>query len=144
MKRVVDGVEMELEKSGVEIVKHGDRWMVRTPEGTKSALVVKSGDTVHVSYGGRVYVVEKVGSSRTRAGAVGSGDMRAPMPGQIVDLLVDIGQNVLKGEKLLVLEAMKTQQAFVAPFDGVVVSVGAAKGAQVAEGQSLVVVEAAG
>lgn len=67
--------------------------------------------------------------------------MRAPMPGQIVDVLVERGANVTKGEKILVLEAMKTQQPFTAPFDGVVEKLDVTKGQQVAEGAVLAVVK---
>lgn len=68
--------------------------------------------------------------------------MRAPMSGLIVDVLVADGVEVHKGQKLLVLEAMKTQQPFAAPFDGKVTKVLVQKGQQVAEGAILVVVEA--
>jgi 3-methylcrotonyl-CoA carboxylase alpha subunit len=66
--------------------------------------------------------------------------MRAPMPGQIVDVLVSEGAKVAKGDKVLVLEAMKTQQAFLAPFDGVVEKLPVKKGEQVADGQLLALV----
>jgi 3-methylcrotonyl-CoA carboxylase alpha subunit len=65
------------------------------------------------------------------------------MPGQIVDVLVAAGDTVSKGQKLIVLEAMKTQQPFNAPFDGTVITLNAVKGAQVKDGELLVVVEEA-
>ena len=63
------------------------------------------------------------------------------MPGQITDVRVDLDEMVEKGQTLLVLEAMKTQQPLVAPFDGTVTHLNVAKGDQVSDGQVLVIVE---
>ncbi|MCR5871897.1 biotin/lipoyl-binding protein [Sphingomonas sp. J344] len=53
------------------------------------------------------------------------------MPGRIVSVEVTEGQTVTAGQKLLVLEAMKMEQALLAPFDGVVETLSATPGAQV-------------
>jgi acetyl/propionyl-CoA carboxylase alpha subunit len=143
MKRFINGEEVELGESPcVHVTRIQDRLLVKTPDGTFSAVAVRSGDTVQISYKGRVYTVEK--SQRARASrAQSSGEMHAPMPGLIVDVLVEQGATVTKGQKILVLEAMKTQQPFVAPFDGTVFQLPVAKGQQVSEGALLALVEAA-
>lgn len=64
-------------------------------------------------------------------GAAGDGAILAPMPGRIVSVEVAEGQTVTAGQKLLVLEAMKMEQALLAPFDGVVETLTAIPGAQV-------------
>jgi 3-methylcrotonyl-CoA carboxylase alpha subunit len=74
-------------------------------------------------------------------GAAGNGALIAPMPGRIVSVDVNEGASVLAGQRLVVLEAMKMEQALVAPFDGVVAELKAAAGAQVSEGALLVRVE---
>lgn len=141
MKRFVNGTEVDLPESSAEIHRLPDRLVVRTPQGIHTAVAVRSGDKTHVSYRGQVFIVEK--ALRTKAGkGSGDGEMRAPMPGQIVDVFVSQGDAVKQSDKVLVLEAMKTQQSFNAPFDGVVITLGVAKGDQVAEGQVLAVVEA--
>ena len=71
------------------------------------------------------------------------GALVAPMPGKVISVEVTEGQSVTKGQKLLVLEAMKMEQAMLAPFDGVVVDLKASVGAQVTEGTVLARVEAA-
>jgi 3-methylcrotonyl-CoA carboxylase alpha subunit len=71
------------------------------------------------------------------------GTLVAPMPGKVIAVEVTEGQSVTKGQKLLVLEAMKMEQAMLAPFDGVVVDLKASVGAQVTEGTVLARVEAA-
>lgn len=142
MKRFVDGVEVELDPEAAEVVALADRLIVRTAEGTHSALAVRIADAVHISYKGRQYVVEKAVRSAKRGGGTNSGEIHAPMPGAIVDVLVAVGDSVAKGAKLVVLEAMKTQQAFTSPFDGIVESVGVSKGDQVSDNQLLVKVRA--
>ncbi len=49
--------------------------------------------------------------------------LRAPMPGQVIAVLVDVGQSVRQGDTLLVLEAMKMEHRIKAPYDGLVVAV---------------------
>jgi 3-methylcrotonyl-CoA carboxylase alpha subunit len=73
-----------------------------------------------------------------------AGGVRALMPGRVVALLVQPGAKVSKGEPLLVLEAMKMEQTFSAPADGVCVAFNVAVGEQVVEGSELVEFRAAG
>ncbi len=67
------------------------------------------------------------------------GEVKAPMPGKVLDVRVENGQGVSKGETLVILEAMKMEQALAAPRDGVVKAVKAATGDQVSEGDVLIV-----
>ena len=144
MKRFVNGVEVELgDAEGVEVVRLSDRLLVRSPDGSFSAVAVRQGDTVHVSYRGQTYRMEKAGA-RARAGkSHGTGEIHSPMPGQIADVMTTEGASVTAGTKLLVLEAMKTQQTFTAPFDGVVEKLPVVKGQQVRDGDLLALVSPA-
>jgi geranyl-CoA carboxylase alpha subunit len=64
---------------------------------------------------------------------VRSGDsLAAPMPGQVLALLVEEGQAVRAGDPLLILEAMKMEHTIRAPHDGVVTAIYALQGTQVA------------
>lgn len=65
------------------------------------------------------------------AGAASDGAILSPMPGKVISVDVAAGQSVTKGQKLLVLEAMKMEHALTAPFDGVVAELNAVAGAQV-------------
>ncbi|MGA8655898.1 MAG: acetyl/propionyl/methylcrotonyl-CoA carboxylase subunit alpha [Chthoniobacterales bacterium] len=67
----------------------------------------------------------------------GEGRLTAPMPGRIVAVFVKDGQTVLKGTRLMVMEAMKMEHAIEAPTDGVVDEVLFSVGDQVAEGAQL-------
>ncbi len=64
--------------------------------------------------------------------------VKAPMPGNILEVKVTNGQSVKKGETLVILEAMKMENDIPAPRDGVVASVNVQKGATVNSGDVLV------
>ena len=49
--------------------------------------------------------------------------IKAPMPGKIIDVLVREGSNVLRGEPMLILEAMKMQNEILSPVNGIIVKV---------------------
>lgn len=72
---------------------------------------------------------------------VASGSLLAPMPGSVVKVLVEQGQQVAAGDPVLVLEAMKMQHTVSAPSDGVVSRLEVAPGTQVAAGEVMAVVE---
>ena len=64
--------------------------------------------------------------------------LSAPIPGRVVQMLVGIGDAVLKGQLLAVLEAMKTEIKITAPRDGVIAHLGCAAGESVDEGTEIV------
>lgn len=70
--------------------------------------------------------------------STGGGVLTAPMPGLVLRILVDVGQTVVKGQGLIVLEAMKMENEIRAPADGVVTEVRAAVGTPVERGAPLV------
>lgn len=74
--------------------------------------------------------------------SVGSGkkanDIKAPMPGIILGINVAENQEVREGETLLILEAMKMENAIVAQKDGVIKSIFAKSGETVEKGELLI------
>jgi 3-methylcrotonyl-CoA carboxylase alpha subunit len=99
---------------------------------------VREGDTIHLSWRGVVYrlVEEQEGGRAGRRHA--SGGLEAPMPGRVIAVKAVPGQAVSKGEELLVVEAMKMENAIRSPRDGVVRSVAARVGDMVGPGTVLV------
>lgn len=67
--------------------------------------------------------------------------IKSPLPGTILSIAVSKGQSVKRGEKLLVLEAMKMENDILAEKDGTVAKVLVDRGATVQEGQTLIVLE---
>ncbi|RLZ06957.1 acetyl/propionyl/methylcrotonyl-CoA carboxylase subunit alpha [Acinetobacter sp. 2JN-4] len=69
---------------------------------------------------GNIVIENSTYAAPEAAEVIGDGKIRAPMDGAIVNLLVNVGDTVSKGQTLLVLEAMKIQQQIKSDVDGVV------------------------
>lgn len=72
------------------------------------------------------------------AAPAGSEVIKAPMPGTIMEVTVQLGESVTRGQVLCILEAMKMENEIVAPRDGTVVAVSVAKGASVNAGDPMI------
>jgi biotin carboxyl carrier protein len=99
-----------------------------------------------VSVNGQVFQVEVTDprsmKGRAKAGeAQGRQSIAAPMPGRVIRVLVEVGQDVEQGQGLVVVEAMKMQNEMKSPKSGKVVDIKIADGATVTAGQILVVIE---
>jgi 3-methylcrotonyl-CoA carboxylase alpha subunit len=125
---------------------YGPAGAVVTVDGVEPALdatAIVDADAVYVLRQGRQTVVRPVGIG---AGAFdhadGDGQIRAPMHGKILAVLVAEGDRVEQGRRLAVIEAMKMEHVLIAPSAGRVVDVSVSVGAQVAEGTRLMTIEA--
>jgi biotin carboxyl carrier protein len=67
--------------------------------------------------------------------------VKAPMPGLVLNIMVEVGQVVCKGDPLLILEAMKMENVIKAIGDGTVKLVAVVKGAAVEKGHLLLEME---
>ncbi|HAA13591.1 MAG TPA: acetyl-CoA carboxylase biotin carboxyl carrier protein subunit [Cytophagales bacterium] len=65
-------------------------------------------------------------------------DLKAPMPGLVLEIMVQPGQEVQKGDAVLILEAMKMENVLKAPGDGTVTGVQVAKGDSVEKNQVMI------
>jgi biotin carboxyl carrier protein len=70
-----------------------------------------------------------------------AGELTAPMPGQVRAVNVNEGEAVVKGQTLMVLEAMKMEIRIQSPTDGVVKAVHVRQGQTVEREQALALVE---
>ncbi|CAN5277456.1 acetyl/propionyl/methylcrotonyl-CoA carboxylase subunit alpha [soil metagenome] len=98
-------------------------------------------DDVLIAEAGQVWQLSAWRADGGGAGSASDGAIISPMPGRIIAVSVSAGERVVKGQKLLTLEAMKMEHSLVAPFDGVLTELNAADGAQVSEGMLLARVE---
>jgi biotin carboxyl carrier protein len=67
--------------------------------------------------------------------------IKAPMPGLILEICVEVGQEVQENDLLLILEAMKMENSFASPRQGIIKSIAVSKGDAVDKGQLLIVFE---
>lgn len=123
---------------------HENRILLHTERGSLALAFVRTAQGVEVQYRGRVYWFQRVEAFAGEAPQHSSaeGVLTAPMPGLVSKVFVQQGQQVEAGQRLLVLEAMKTEQALRAPFAGVVAQLNAREGDLVQEGAVLVEIEA--
>ncbi len=75
--------------------------------------------------------------------AGGGGKVRAPMHGQLLEILVSQGESVKTGDKIAVLEAMKMQHEILAEIDGIVTEIAAKAGTQIAADDMIMEIKSA-
>jgi len=81
-------------------------------------------------------LLEKMGMSSATVSKINN--VKAPMPGLIVDLKIKSGDRVSAGDALLILEAMKMENVLKSPGDGTIKSIKVKKGDSVEKGQVLI------
>src|SRR5476649_1347906 len=117
---------------------------IKLGERAVHGTVLRDGEQFHVFTGGAHYTLH-YNDPMAHAGEVEAegGRLTAPMPGKVVAVLVGKGQDVKKGEPLVIMEAMKMEHTIAAPHDGLVEDVLYAVGDQVADGAPLLAFKAA-
>jgi 3-methylcrotonyl-CoA carboxylase alpha subunit len=134
LRVTVDGTPedatVELVSPGVFLLRQGDR--VRTFHCVVERM------RVHLFWDGVAYVLERAEEGGRPAARHGAEGLGAPMPGRVIAVRVAPGQEVTRGQELLVIEAMKMENSVRAPRDGVVAAVAAAVGDMVGPGAVLV------
>ena len=105
----------------------------------REARYLLQGDVIGLDVGARSVHYERLTYAPARsADAAGSGRITATTEGLVTDVLVAEGDQVQKGQTLVVVEAMKMEHRHMADGDGVVAAVGTEKGQQVKLRQLLV------
>ena len=113
------------------------------------AYVYEGEEDLEVLVKGRLYHSKVEDERERRLRAASGGDvadtgtfhLKAPMPGLIVSISVEEGQEVQKGDVLLILESMKMQNELKSPRDGVIGRIQVADGDSVEQRQKMLSVE---
>ncbi|HTE32402.1 MAG TPA: biotin/lipoyl-containing protein [Chryseolinea sp.] len=141
----VDGKPFELDL--VE-VSHGHYHIVRNNKSYNLEVVASDSalKTFSFKLNGTQYSVElrdkfdllleKMGMNGSASGKLNN--VKAPMPGLIIDLRVREGQSVKAGDPLLILEAMKMENVIKAPGEGVIKTLRIRQGDSVEKNQVLI------
>ncbi|TMH80731.1 MAG: biotin/lipoyl-binding protein, partial [Betaproteobacteria bacterium] len=119
----------------------GDGQLIRLDGRSFKARAVRDGSHWHVFYNGGYRRLALREDLQAPQEAVAGGSLAAPMPGKVIQVMVEAGARVKKGEPLLILEAMKMEHTITAPKDGVVKLINFAAGEQVLEGAELIALE---
>lgn len=110
------------------------------------ATVRRDGAEIRVELAGRAYSFRTRDARapklerRDRGADTARGELHAPMPGLVIEVLAKVGDEVESGRPLVVVEAMKMQNAFVAPVSGRVTRIDVKPGMPVESGQLLLLV----
>ena len=78
------------------------------------------------------------------AAEIGEGELNAPMPGKILEMIVKEGDKVTLGDPVAILEAMKMENELKAPIDGVVKTIAVSKNDSVEKNALILEIEASG
>ena len=89
-------------------------------------------------------MVDRLAFTRGDEAREGSGSVTAPMHGNVLEVMVAVGDSVREGDGLAVMEAMKMEHRLVADVTGKVIAVHASPGQQVAAGAVLLEIEGEG
>jgi biotin carboxyl carrier protein len=108
-----------------------------------------NGDLVDVETLERAYMFEVIGEKKKELEKLGlrkkkvarKKDIHAPMPGLIVQVQVEVGQEVERGQGVIIIEAMKMENELKAPDRGVVREILVSEGQKVDQNTPLVVIE---
>ncbi len=139
-----DGYRVELGDEVVELTLSSiqDAW-IRFESGgiLQGAAFAFDGDDLHLDLAGVSHgFFEFTPALASAKGRDGNGRLTAPMAGRIVAVRARVGDDVVKGQILVILEAMKMEHEIKAPGDGVLGSVLVATGDQVEPKQILAMV----
>jgi len=157
----VDGSVFTVQITGAEVLVDGRATQARLrtvtgtplrqlvlPERTDTFAMVRKGNTWSLLQGGEIWEAEVI-DERTRqlremtgqsGERTGEQVVRAPMPGLVLRVEVEVGMEVLDGTGLVVLEAMKMENELSSPVAGRVKEIHVTPGEAVDKGAPLVVV----
>ena len=88
----------------------------------RRACVVEDNEHLIIFDSGHTYRLKQVTGTSHSSEEETSGNLISPMPGRVIEVMATEGQQVKKGDALLVLEAMKIEHIIAAPHDGTVQS----------------------
>lgn len=143
--RIDDGDERPVRLEAL----HGHLQALTLGERRIELLAAGEAHEVQLAMGGLEYRAEVVDEAHARLARMVGGaaaqhqrrELKAPMPGLVVKILCEPGQQVEPGQPLVVLQAMKMENELSLPRAGTVKQVSAEPGQTVDQGQVLVVVE---
>jgi pyruvate carboxylase subunit B len=138
----LDGAPVEVDLQSID---GGFHYSLLMGAASHEVFVERCEDVCTVTLGGQRYRVRvederarRTGARRPMGEETGETEVVSPMPGVVVAVLVEAGQEVRTGEGLLILEAMKMENEIRAPRTGVIEAVQVTPGQRVSQDDVLV------
>lgn len=141
----IDGEQLDWDIQHIEnqlfhIIHNDQSYRTEILEVDKVAKEVKikiNGKKVTVSIKDKMdLLLEKLGMDMASSSMLN--DIKAPMPGLILEINVNIGDEVQKGDPIMILEAMKMENVLKSPGEGTIKNIKVSKGDSVEKNQVLV------
>ena len=128
----------KLDENLYHIIKDNQSYRVEVLEPADGKTRLKVNGTIYESETIDKFdaLLKSMGMEKGGAGKVN--ELKAPMPGLVLDIHVNPGDVIQKGDKVLVLEAMKMENVIKAPADATVASIEVEKGKTVDKNQVMV------
>ena len=160
-------VNLNQQEVEIEVIRQGEQLQVTLPDGTTADLrlvyqngsylvlehedangrhqIIRTaghvdGDKRQVWVDGRIHTYTRV-SHRATAEAANSGSLSATIPAVVSQILVNVGDHVRVGDKLILLESMKMVIPIQAPYHGVVTAINCEPGQSIQAGVPLLELE---
>lgn len=132
-----------VEDSTAQVSVNGTRYEVEV-EGMSAPKTAKTPKIVQAPVASAAHGDSHPTTARTAAPAAtasaSAGNIKSPLPGVVLDVLVQVGDTVKSGQQLMILEAMKMENNIDSDRDGVVKEICARKGDSVLEGDVLITI----
>lgn len=119
-----DNIPYSAEITGTDF--HSRRYTVKVNNNTYTVSIATALDALIKKMGFEVGAAKQVN------------EIKAPIPGLILEISVSVGQEVQAGDNLLILEAMKMENSFQSPRAGIIKTIAVQKGDAVDKGQLLI------
>lgn len=111
--------------------------LVSEDKGEKTSVIKVNGSLYHVAIQDQYdLLLQQLGLDNSKTSKMK--EIKAPMPGLVLNVVVDEGQEVNKGDNLLVLEAMKMENIIKSPASGTVKKILVSKGDKVEKNEILI------
>ena len=131
----VEGQEIKLDVNGTPYIVTVDKEMRAQKPRTTTIVSSATAPRVAAAAGD----VQRASAPNPNSAAGGT-KVATPLPGTILDVFVNVGDQVKAGQRVVLLEAMKMENNIEADTDGTVTSVNVRKGDSVLEGDTLIVI----
>src|SRR5450759_142127 len=111
------------EKYGTYILWKNRKYPVEIVRSSQNKYEILFNDISYTFTVETPFSLQRMKVLNSKKGKVEKEFIKAPMPGKIIDVLVREGSNGLRGEPVVILEAMKMQNEILSPVNGVIVKV---------------------